>query len=104
MAGADAFCLPSLYEGFGLTALEAMACGAPVIVSDRGALPEVVDGGGIVVEPSPEAIANALERVLSDDELASSLRRRAVERARTFTWARTASGWLAVLRAAAERS
>jgi glycosyltransferase involved in cell wall biosynthesis len=103
MAGADAFCLPSLYEGFGLTALEAMACGAPVIVSDRGALPEVVDGGGIVVEPSPEAIAAALERVLSDDELASSLRRRAVERARAFTWARTASGWLAVLRAAAAR-
>ncbi len=103
MAGADAFCLPSLYEGFGLTALEAMACGAPVIVSDRGALPEVVGDGGIVVEPSPEAIATALARVLSDDGLASTLRRRAVERAREFTWARTASGWLAVLRAAAAR-
>jgi glycosyltransferase involved in cell wall biosynthesis len=104
MAGADAFCLPSLYEGFGLTALEAMACGAPVIVSDRGALPEVVDGGGIVVDPSPEAIASGLQRVLGDDRLASALRRRAVERARPFTWARAASGWLAVLRAAAERS
>jgi glycosyltransferase involved in cell wall biosynthesis len=104
MAGADAFCLPSLYEGFGLTALEAMACGAPVIVSDRGALPEVVDGGGIVVDPSPDAIAAALARLLSDDRLASSLRGRAVERARAFTWTRTASAWLAVLRAAAARS
>jgi glycosyltransferase involved in cell wall biosynthesis len=103
MAGADAFCLPSLYEGFGLTALEAMACGAPVIVSDRGALPEVVDGGGIVVEPSPGAIASALELVLSGGAPVTELRRRARTRARGFTWERTASRWLAVLRAAAAR-
>jgi glycosyltransferase involved in cell wall biosynthesis len=104
MAGAAAFCLPSLYEGFGLTALEAMACGAPVVVSDRGALPEVVGEAGLVVAPSAPAIAAALERVLSDDACAARMRQSGIERAREFTWSRTAAGWLAVLRAVAEQS
>ncbi len=52
MAGADAVCLPSLYEGFGLTALESLACGAPLLVSDRGALPEVVGDAGVVSAPT----------------------------------------------------
>jgi len=104
MADADAFCLPSLYEGFGLTALEAMACGAPVVVSDRGALPEVVDGAGVVVEPSAEAIAAALESVLTDARRAARLRAAALARAGEFTWERTAQGWLSVLRAAAADS
>jgi glycosyltransferase involved in cell wall biosynthesis len=100
MAGADAFCLPSLYEGFGLTALEAMGAGAPVIVSDRGALPEVVGDAGLVVEPTAESVADALRKVLGDPELAAGMRERAIVRAREFTWSRTAEGWLAVLRAA----
>ncbi|MGH9120941.1 MAG: glycosyltransferase, partial [Acidimicrobiales bacterium] len=66
MAGASAFCLPSLMEGFGLTALEAMACGVPVVVSDRGALPEVVGDTGVVVDPSPAALASALGDILTN--------------------------------------
>jgi glycosyltransferase involved in cell wall biosynthesis len=100
MAGADAFCLPSLYEGFGLTALEAMGAGAPVVVSDRGALPEVVGDAGIVVDPTGAAVAGALRRVLSDPPLARELAQRGVARAREFTWERTAAGWLDVLLAA----
>ena len=102
MADAAAYCLPSLYEGFGLTALEAMACGAPVIVSDRGALPEVVGDAGIVVEPVPEAIAAALGRVLGDTGLADRLRAAGRERAAGMTWAATARGWLEALERAAE--
>lgn len=104
MAGASAFCLPSLYEGFGLTALEAMACGTPVVVSDRGALPEVVGEAGVVAAPTSTAIADALRRVLSDPELAARLSETGQARAAQFTWARTAAGWLAVLRHAARRT
>ena len=66
MAGAAAFCLPSLYEGFGLTALEALACGAPAVVSDRGSLPEVVGDAALVVTPEAGAVAEALRTVLGD--------------------------------------
>jgi glycosyltransferase involved in cell wall biosynthesis len=102
MAGADAFVLPSHWEGFGLTALEAMACGAPVIVSDRGALPEVVGDGGLVTEPTPEALHAALRRVLDDEAFASALRDRGRTRAGGFTWERTARGWLEAVEAALE--
>lgn len=103
MAEADAFCLPSLYEGFGLTALEAMASGTPVVVSDRGALPEVVGDAGLVVPPDVDAVEDALGRVLSEPDLAATLRRKGLDRARTYTWRRTAEGWLAALRIAAGR-
>jgi glycosyltransferase involved in cell wall biosynthesis len=101
MAGADAFCLPSLIESFGLTALEAMACGAPVIVSDRGALPEVVADAGVISEPTPAALEDALRGVLCDPERARRLRAAARERALTMSWEATAGGWLEVLDAAA---
>lgn len=97
MAGAAAFCLPSLHEGFGLPALEAMACGVPVVVSDRGALPEVVGDGGLVSAPDPEALAGALSNALHDD---GALRSRARARAESLTWSRTADGWLEALRVA----
>jgi glycosyltransferase involved in cell wall biosynthesis len=100
MAGADAFCLPSFYEGFGLPVLEAMACGAAVVVSNRGAMPEVVGESGLVVEPEPAAVEHALHRLLTDPDLASRLRRSAAERAAGFTWERTATGWMGALRAA----
>ncbi len=104
MAGADAFCLPSLHEGFGLSALEAMACGTPTIVSDRGALPEVVGDGGVVVSPTVEGVTGGLRAVLLDPELARQLAHRGAQRAREFTWTRTAEGWVAVLRLAIERA
>ncbi len=101
MAGADALCLPSHYEGFGLPVLEAMACGTPVVVSNRGALPEVVGDAGLVVEPTPEAVEDALSRVLTDSALAARLAGEGARRAATFTWDRAAEGWRSVLTLAA---
>jgi glycosyltransferase involved in cell wall biosynthesis len=101
MAGAAAFCLPSLMEGFGMAVAEAMACGAPVVVSDRGALPEVVGDAGIVVPPTAEALEAALADLLGHPAAAAALGARAQARAAGFTWERTAAGFLAALEAAA---
>lgn len=101
MAGAAAFCLPSLYEGFGLTALEALACGAPVVCSDRGALPDVVGEAAVLAEPAAEPIAAALRSVLCDPATAARLRAAGPARAARFSWARTVDGWLEALREAA---
>jgi len=98
MASAAVVCLPSFSEGFGLPALEAMACGTPVVVGDGGALPEVVGDAGIVCAPEPEAIAAALRRALAQPGLAERGRSRALE----FPWSRTAAGWLESLRRAVE--
>ena len=89
--GARALLLPSLYEGFGLTALEAMACGTPVIVSDRSSLPEVVGDAALFVDPEdPTAIAAAIHRLFTDDAVAKSRSALGRERARLFSWERTA--------------
>ena len=101
MAGADAFCLPSLFEGFGLPALEALASGAPSVVSNRGALPDVVGEAALVVEPDARLLEDALHRVLTDSALAARLRVDAVERAAGFSWEHSARGWLEALEAAA---
>lgn len=96
-AGADFLLMPSLHEGFGLPALEAMACGTPVVVSNRGSLPEVVGDAGLLVEPhDTEGIALAAERLTTDAALRADLVRRGRERARAFTWERTARETLAV--------
>ncbi|MDQ7028784.1 MAG: glycosyltransferase family 1 protein [Ardenticatenia bacterium] len=97
---ADVFVFPSLYEGFGLPPLEAMACGTPVVASHAASLPEVVGDAGLLVDPrDPEAMAEAIHHVLQDPELAEELRRRGLERARQFTWERTAQETLAVYEA-----
>ncbi|MBO0702610.1 MAG: glycosyltransferase family 4 protein [Candidatus Dormibacteraeota bacterium] len=84
-------CHPAWYEGFGLTPLEAMACGTPVVVSNRSSLPEVVGDAGLLVDPAdPGAWTEAMARVLGDDDLRRELRLRGRARAATFTWARTA--------------
>jgi glycosyltransferase involved in cell wall biosynthesis len=101
MAGAAAVCVPSMFEGFGLIALEAMACGAPTVVSARGSLPEVVGDAGITVEPTPDAIAAGLRRVLGDPAEAARLSAAARERAMSMTWDDTAARWVQALRRAA---
>ena len=98
LGAAAVFCLPSFSEGFGLPALEAMACATPVVVSDGGALPEVVGDAGIVCAPEREAIADGLRRALADPGLGERGRLRALG----FPWRRTAEGWLASLRRALE--
>jgi glycosyltransferase involved in cell wall biosynthesis len=90
---------PSLEEGFGATVLEAMACGAPVVTSNRAALPEVVGDAGLLFDPEQEReMASVLTRVLSDPALGDDLRRRALARAGLYTSARTTGRVLALLR------
>jgi glycosyltransferase involved in cell wall biosynthesis len=89
--GCDLFAFPSLYEGFGLPALEAMACGRAVVCSRTSALPEVVDGAAIQVDPaSPDEIARALVDLLLDSELRARMERLGPRRAAHFTWQKTA--------------
>lgn len=90
-AGAACFVYPSLFEGFGLPLLEAMACGCPVISSDRTSMPEVVGKAGVLVDPeNVEAMAAAIGRVLHDPDLAATLRAAGLARSRELTWERTA--------------
>ena len=99
--GAAVLVLPSHYEGFGLTALEAMACGTPTVVANRSSLPEVVGDTGLLIDPDdPDAIADAIQRVLLESELRDHMRSAGLTRAATFTWQRTAETTLAVYRAA----
>ncbi len=88
---ADAFVFPSLYEGFGLPVLEAMARGVPVACADASSLPEVAGDAALLFDPHAEGeIAAAIERLLGDAALAAQLRAKGLARAREFTWARTA--------------
>jgi glycosyltransferase involved in cell wall biosynthesis len=88
---AAVFVFPSLYEGFGLPPLEAMASGTPVITSNASSLPEVVGDAAFLIDPyQAEAIASAMERVLNDAGLRDDLRARGLRRAREFSWDTTA--------------
>jgi glycosyltransferase involved in cell wall biosynthesis len=95
VAHAQALVLPSLYEGFGLPPLEAMACGCPAIVSRTASLPEVCGDAVLYCDPLDSAsIAEAMSRVLTEPELRETMRCRGLERARRFTWERSARALL----------
>jgi glycosyltransferase involved in cell wall biosynthesis len=84
---AGVFVFPSLYEGFGLPPLEAMASGTPVVTSNISSLPEVAGDAAILVDPyDPAAIADGIQRVLTDDELRRALRQKGLARAGQFSW------------------
>ncbi len=94
---ADAFVLPSYYEGFGLPILEAMAMRAPVICSNTTSLPEVAGDAALLVDPhNPSALAEAIRSVLTDPVLSADLRRRGLERSGLYTWEATARKTLQV--------
>jgi glycosyltransferase involved in cell wall biosynthesis len=103
--GASALVFPSLFEGFGIPPLEAMACGTPVIASTGGALPEVVGTAALLVQPGDvQQLADAMKRVLTSEPLRADLRRRGLERAPQFTWRRAAEKVLELYRACATKA
>jgi glycosyltransferase involved in cell wall biosynthesis len=88
---------PSFYEGFGLPVLEAMACGCPIITSDRSSLPEIAGDAAVIVDPEDTmGIALAIKRLIEDKAFANEMRRRGLERAGEFSWERCAQQTLAV--------
>jgi glycosyltransferase involved in cell wall biosynthesis len=98
LSGARLFVFPSLYEGFGLPVLEAMACGTPVVCSNTSSLPEVAGDAAVLVDPlDVKGLAMAMERVLSDEELRAGLIEHGFEQARKFSWERCARQTLTVL-------
>jgi len=103
--GASLLATVSFYEGFGLPPLEAMACGAPVVVADRASLPEVVGEAGLLVDPDdPDDIARALTRVLTEESLRARMRELGLAQAARFTWEKTARETWAVYRMVLEQS
>jgi glycosyltransferase involved in cell wall biosynthesis len=86
---ATVYVQPSFYEGFGLTVLEAMACGAPCLISDRGSLPEIASDAALTIDPDdPPLLSGSLERLLADDQLRADLQRKGFERVKEFSWER----------------
>jgi len=96
--GALCFAFPSLYEGFGLPVLEAMACGVPVLTSNVTSLPEVAGDAALLIDPyCIESLAAGLQKLLRDDQLRRELSLRGLERAQPFTWQRTAAATWQIL-------
>ncbi|MBF0338931.1 MAG: glycosyltransferase family 4 protein [Nitrospirae bacterium] len=96
---ADVFVYPSLYEGFGLPIIEAMACGVPVVTSNVSSIPEIAGGCALLVNPMEvDDIAAAIEEILSDSAVRQSLTTRALQHVRKFTWQKCATETLTTLR------
>jgi glycosyltransferase involved in cell wall biosynthesis len=99
---ADMLVLPSKGEGFGLPAIEAMACGLPVTASDRNSLPQVLGGAGLLFDPdSDEAIAGCMLRLLREPDLRAAQRARGLARAEAYSWGAGADTMVGVLEQAA---
>jgi len=97
-SGAAAYILASLYEGFGLTVLEAMACGTPVIAANTTAIPEVVGDAGLLFNPlDVDELVSAIDEVISDEGFSNSLVQKGFQRARSFSWERSAQMLLGLL-------
>ncbi len=95
--GAEAFVFPSLHEGFGIPVIEAMACGAPVVASNRASIPEVASGAALLVDPlKPAEIAAAAHSIISDGAVRRWLVEKGLKRAKEFSWERAARETLAV--------
>ncbi len=105
LSGTQCFVFPALYEGFGIPPLEAMACGAPIVCSNRASLPEVTGEAALTVDPDDvDALAEAMRRVLTDTVLREELRARSLKQAARFSWRKTASETVAVYEEALARS
>ncbi len=103
-SGADLLAAPSLYEGFGLPVLEAMACGCPVLIGNQGALPEIAGEAGIQVDPyDVNAIGAGIRDILADSALRQELRDRGLKRAALYTWEKTAQKVLETYRELEEK-
>jgi glycosyltransferase involved in cell wall biosynthesis len=101
-AGAQALAMPSLYEGFGLPVLEAMACGTPVACSNNSSLPEIAGNAALLFDPTEvDAIGDALRRILGSSDLQTHLRDAGLRRAYEFSWGRAARETLALYRSMA---
>jgi glycosyltransferase involved in cell wall biosynthesis len=93
---AQAFVFPSWIEGFGIPLLEAMTCGTPVIASDRGSIPEVLEGAGLIADAEDEqAFAEYIQLVLTNSQQTEHMRQQGYKRAATFSWEYTAASILA---------
>jgi glycosyltransferase involved in cell wall biosynthesis len=104
-SGASLFVFPSIYEGFGLTPLEAMSCGTPVVCSNRTSLPEVVGDAALGIDPdNVGGMVDAMYRVLTDSTLSANLRARSLKRATQFSWEKTATETLKVYEETFSRS